>query len=692
MMLQMSNLNHGLVYRMPEKKVSIIMPVYNAENFVFDAINSILNQTYKNFELIIIDDCSVDKSLEIIESIHDNRIIIIKNTLNLGLSKSLNLGIKKASGFYTARMDSDDISFPDRISEQVEFMNSNPDVGVSGTSSYILRNSRKIEGHKHFLENDILKFMTIFDCYFVHPSVIFKSSLLKNNNYSIKKNVNPPEDFELWNRLSYKTNFANLDKRLIIYREGNHNISFKDKNIIDERVNKLALKNIVNLTNSHNYNFEYLIDFFRNKLATISLKKFLFNVVPAFYFLLWAANKRFNFKFLSIIKINVIFYRNSINYLILKFKTLSRQLISIPLSYFHSIFFKFIFIFIRFFSKTTSSFTAQKNVKPAIVFWLTYNEANVFGSKNPDSLYTNIYNEFSKSFQVYEVWDKIPLQRLSDAKHVFFNHTYLRYHFDSIGIIFRFFKNYKNTLKILKYGAFVEPQNSYLVALEPPAVLPLNYTAETCTLYKYVFTYDDSKIANNPSKYKKIFFPGSIRYPIKLYPFSKRMFICNFSANKYSSHPDELYSERILAINFFENKMSNKKNIFNLFGSGWSERKSYMGYANDKLNTLSNYKFNICFENQKNISGYVTEKIIDSFLAQSVPIYFGSSDISKLVPYKAFIDFRNFSSYDDLYDYIYNMPYITWVKYIKNGQLFLKSKHFQNFLPDHFIKSVMEHL
>ena len=183
-------------------------------------------------------------------------------------------------------------------------------------------------------------------------------------------------------------------------------------------------------------------------------------------------------------------------------------------------------------------------------------------------------------------------------------------------------------------------------------------------------------IAKNPNKYKKIFFPGSIRYPIKRFPFSKRKFICNFSANKHSSHPDELYSERILAINFFENKMSNRKNIFNLFGSGWSERKSYLGYVDDKLNTLSNYKFNICFENQKNISGYVTEKIIDSFLAQSVPIYFGSSDISKLVPYNAFIDFRNFSSYDDLYDYIYNMPYITWLKFIKNGQLFLKSKHF----------------
>jgi len=115
-------------------KVSIVMSVYNAQKYLDEAIESILNQTYSNFEFIIINDGSTDKSLEIIENYakKDSRIIVI-NRENKGLIYSLNEGIRKANGKYIARMDADDISLPQRLEKQVEFMEKNKNIGICGT-------------------------------------------------------------------------------------------------------------------------------------------------------------------------------------------------------------------------------------------------------------------------------------------------------------------------------------------------------------------------------------------------------------------------------------------------------------------------------------------------------------------------------------------------------------------------------
>ena len=109
--------------------VSILMPVYNSEKYLREAIKSILNQTFTNFELIIINDGSTDNSLKIIKSFKDNRIKIIKNKGNLGLIKTLNKGIDLAQGKYIARMDADDIAMPKRLEKQIAFFNENPDYG-----------------------------------------------------------------------------------------------------------------------------------------------------------------------------------------------------------------------------------------------------------------------------------------------------------------------------------------------------------------------------------------------------------------------------------------------------------------------------------------------------------------------------------------------------------------------------------
>ena len=116
--------------------ITVLMSVYNGERYLQESIKSILCQTFTNFEFIIIDDCSDDTSCKIIESYNDKRIKLIRNRINLGLSASLNIGIRASRGKYIARFDSDDISCPERIETQYRFMEENSQIGILGTGYY----------------------------------------------------------------------------------------------------------------------------------------------------------------------------------------------------------------------------------------------------------------------------------------------------------------------------------------------------------------------------------------------------------------------------------------------------------------------------------------------------------------------------------------------------------------------------
>ena len=118
---------------MAAPKISVLMSVFNGERYLIKAIDSILNQTFKDFEFIIIDDGSMDSSNAIIRSFDDPRVRLIENEKNIGLTKSLKKGIDLCRGEYIARMDGDDISLPERLKKQVEFMDHNRGVGISGT-------------------------------------------------------------------------------------------------------------------------------------------------------------------------------------------------------------------------------------------------------------------------------------------------------------------------------------------------------------------------------------------------------------------------------------------------------------------------------------------------------------------------------------------------------------------------------
>ena len=110
--------------------ISVILPTYNNEGTIFDSIKSILNQSYQDFELIIINDCSTDKTKQVIESFDDNRIIYLENNKNIGRSKSRNMAIKIAKGDFIAVMDGDDISVPNRLSKQLKYLIENPKIDL----------------------------------------------------------------------------------------------------------------------------------------------------------------------------------------------------------------------------------------------------------------------------------------------------------------------------------------------------------------------------------------------------------------------------------------------------------------------------------------------------------------------------------------------------------------------------------
>ncbi len=205
---------------MKQPIVSVLLPAYNAENYIAIAIESILNQTFTQFELIIIDDCSTDSTFSIIKKYakKDKRVIVSQNKKNLKLSKTLNKGISLAKGKYIARMDADDWSFPKRLEKQVRFLEKNPDVGIVGGSMQIMDEKGRVYSKRMYplLDQEIRKKIYLYSP-FSHPTIMIRRSILdRAGNYNSR--FNPAEDYELYFRIGELSKFANIDMFLIKYR------------------------------------------------------------------------------------------------------------------------------------------------------------------------------------------------------------------------------------------------------------------------------------------------------------------------------------------------------------------------------------------------------------------------------------------------------------------------------------------
>lgn len=238
--------------------VSVIIPCYNAEKYVEEAVRSIMNQSYKNLEIIVTDDCSSDNTLMILETLaaEDSRIKVIKNKENLKIVKSLNNMIEIAQGKYIARMDADDISLPERIEKQVNFMEENPEYGVCGTNALHIDENGKIIGYRRLPNTDEeISFFKIFYSPLYHPSVLYVANLVKENLYSSDYPI--AEDYELWFRLQdgEKIKFYNIQDFLLQYRINQFQSSktlnqkqvMSSKKILQEYVQNIPLESHLKL-------------------------------------------------------------------------------------------------------------------------------------------------------------------------------------------------------------------------------------------------------------------------------------------------------------------------------------------------------------------------------------------------------------------------------------------------------------
>lgn len=200
-------------------KISVIMPAYNADKYIAEAIDSILGQTFGDFEFIILNDCSQDRTEEIILSYNDPRIVYVKNEENLGVARTLNKGLALARGEYIARIDADDSSRSERFEKQVAFLDNHPEVAVLGTASRSFDESGTLFHGYPTTDPEVLKIDFLFSCGICHPTVMLRRAVLEEYQLFYDHAFNKIEDYELWCRmLDLGCGITNLPDVLLDHR------------------------------------------------------------------------------------------------------------------------------------------------------------------------------------------------------------------------------------------------------------------------------------------------------------------------------------------------------------------------------------------------------------------------------------------------------------------------------------------
>lgn len=203
-------------------KVTVLMPVYNASPYIDSAISSILNQTFDDFEFLIFNDGSTDNSEDKINSYNDKRIQFFDSKTNVGHVHHLNHGIEIAKGEYIARMDADDISLPNRIKKQVDFMDNHPEVGICGTWFKIIDSNSTV---KHPTKNTEIRLALLTNSAIGHPTAMLRNTLLQQYNLRYDASFVPAEDYLLWVNATKYCQLANLPEVLLKYRVHTNQIS-----------------------------------------------------------------------------------------------------------------------------------------------------------------------------------------------------------------------------------------------------------------------------------------------------------------------------------------------------------------------------------------------------------------------------------------------------------------------------------
>jgi glycosyltransferase involved in cell wall biosynthesis len=253
-------------------KVSVVMPVYNAEKYIAETIESILSQTFEDFEFIIVNDCSTDKTREIIEKYakQDRRIRLINNEVNLKVSKAANKGVELAKGEYIARTDSDDWSYPYRLEKQVKYMDKHPEVVLSSGNMEMCDENMKVKNRTHFptTHKEIMNVLLQFNP-MVHSAMIYRrDTFLEIGGYG---GINTSEDYLLTMKMASKGKLGNLEDILVKYR-------VVDTGLTAKSPMDMHLATLYCALDGH-LNYKYPITF-KTKVIT-SMRLFIAYFVPA---------------------------------------------------------------------------------------------------------------------------------------------------------------------------------------------------------------------------------------------------------------------------------------------------------------------------------------------------------------------------------------------------------------------------
>ena len=267
---------------MNQPLVSIVMAAFNEGNFIGEAIDSVLNQTYSNFEFIIVNDGSTDNTDKIILSFSDTRIKYIKNQRNLKLIASLNKGLTIAEGKYIARFDADDICFSNRLEKQVSFMESNPEIGLSGAQQKIFGNNEGVMSYPLNHEDIMLKLFITSS--FGNNTVIFRKEIMEKYKLYFPEGYYHAEDYKSWTNWIKYTQVANINDYLVKYRSHSSSISVTNRKLQRETRNRIRIEYLIETFQLENnqqiaYDFTGDVSLKRTKAAGYILKKNILNTL-----------------------------------------------------------------------------------------------------------------------------------------------------------------------------------------------------------------------------------------------------------------------------------------------------------------------------------------------------------------------------------------------------------------------------
>jgi glycosyltransferase involved in cell wall biosynthesis len=206
------------ISKMKPPVLSIIMPVYNSVNYLAEAVESVLLQTFTNFELIIIDDASTDGSAEIISGFKDDRVKKLRNQQNQGIVYSRNRGLDRARGNFVAQFDSDDIAMPKKFEKQINFLKQNPDFGMVGSWVKMIDSEGKLMGQTWKLpaKPKLIPAIMLFRNYFVQSTIVARKEAIPSGGY--KTGYDVVEDYKMWIEIARKHMVWNLPEHLVDYR------------------------------------------------------------------------------------------------------------------------------------------------------------------------------------------------------------------------------------------------------------------------------------------------------------------------------------------------------------------------------------------------------------------------------------------------------------------------------------------